>query len=316
MEYPFDLEDLALVAAIARTGSISAAAELQGVTQSTVTKQLKRLETRLGFELFERHSRGVAATPCGRRLLDHAGLLERQIKDAVDDLAAVAGGEAGTVRVGAGPTWTRGPLPPALASLVKAHPRIHVQVRTDPVEHMLDQLLAGRVDLVLAPWIEDAPWHELDWQPVMIDDLRVMARRGHPLLEAPPRRLADLAPYGWVLSTPANPTRRRLNRIFHHEGLTPPEPVIEAPSVDLTSDIVRQSDLLTVLPDVPFDRERRGILPLENPLMSWRRASGMYRRRQAATTPATLALIDALKRVCAAYYGEVAEDPERALASR
>jgi DNA-binding transcriptional LysR family regulator len=304
-----DVRTIEMVLGIARCGSISAAAAELGFAQSTLSKALIRLEKRLGVKLFQRRRRGVEPTVYGNVLLVHGSLIQRQVKDALDTLASLVGGYGGEITVGAGQTWLLGPLAEAISLAVRKHPNMRVAVSTDPVERMLEELRAGRLDFVLSAWIEGFQAPELEWTPMIVDDLRIMARRGHPLVAAPPGALEDLLAYGWVLPARGNPTCRRLDAVFRSEGLLPPEPVIETPSVSLTLDIVRRSDLLTVLPDVRFEGANPGLAPIANPVMAWRRASGIFKRREAILVPAATALLEALSAICRRYYPEIADRP-------
>lgn len=304
MEFPLDIQLLRAVMAIARSGSISGAAEELALSQSAVTKQLQRIEDRLGVRLFERRARGVELTVYGEALVRRGQLIARQLGDTLDELRALAGGERGDVVIGTGQTWLHGPLPRALARLVKRRPGVHVRVVAEPMPRMLDELRASRLDLVFAPWTEEVDRSAIAWTPILVDDLHVMARRDHPLVRTPPAGLRDLEPYGWVLSGPANPTRRRLAAVYEHEGLHMPDPVIETESLTLLTSLVRGSDLLTVLPNVRFPWMKRGLTAIDSPRMAWRRASGIFRRQDAVPTPAARALLDELLRVCRSCYGE------------
>lgn len=141
-----DLNLLRTFLAVHRTGSFTAAAQLLGLSQPTVTTQIRALERRLGRELFERGARGVSPVP-------FADELAVQLVDPLDALAAVtgspeAGGPAEPVHL-AGPAellCTR--VLPALAPLVAEGVRLRVTTGlTDP---LLAELRAGRHDLVLA----------------------------------------------------------------------------------------------------------------------------------------------------------------------
>ena len=77
-----DIADLKTFEAVARLGGMNrAAAELHTV-QSNVTARIRSLEQQLGSPLFQRHSRGVALTPAGRRLLPYAERIGRLMADA------------------------------------------------------------------------------------------------------------------------------------------------------------------------------------------------------------------------------------------
>ena len=67
-----DIDLLRSFAAVADTGSFTAAAELVARTQSAISVQIKRLEETLGHKVFERTSRSLALTPAGETLLDYA----------------------------------------------------------------------------------------------------------------------------------------------------------------------------------------------------------------------------------------------------
>lgn len=81
-----DLGQLRTFLAVYRAGSLTAGARLVGLSQPTVTTQLKALEERMGRQLFERLPRGVAPTPAAEEL---AGRLAAPM----DALEMIAGGE-------------------------------------------------------------------------------------------------------------------------------------------------------------------------------------------------------------------------------
>jgi LysR family nitrogen assimilation transcriptional regulator len=147
------LENLKLFLAVANTGSFSKAAQILGVTQSSMSKRIFQLELQLGHRLFERHGRGASMTDAGRLLVRHA---ESLLRDA-DQLAQVIGGELsqaqGTVRLAlqASISWTlMQHLQPALQ---QNYPQIHLQVVEAPTRQVVDLIQEGRVDLgVLSDW--------------------------------------------------------------------------------------------------------------------------------------------------------------------
>lgn len=147
---PLDLGQLRTFLAVHRTGSFTAAAPLLGLSQPTVTTQVRALERRLGRELFERRPRGVVATP-------FADELAAEVAAPLDALAAVAGrGRAGQ-HTAAAPVQLAGPAEllctrvlPALAPLVGRGVRIRTV--TGLTDELLDGLRAGRHDLVISTY--------------------------------------------------------------------------------------------------------------------------------------------------------------------
>ncbi|POX61112.1 LysR family transcriptional regulator [Streptomyces sp. Ru62] len=142
-----DLNLLRTFLAVYRSGSFTGAARLLGLSQPTVTTQMRALERQTGRELFERLPRGVRPTPV-------ADELAARIAAPLDELAAVA---SPTPPAGARaePVHLAGPAEllcsralPALAPLIAEGVRLRVATGlTDP---LLDELRAGRHDLVIA----------------------------------------------------------------------------------------------------------------------------------------------------------------------
>ncbi|MFI6035894.1 LysR family transcriptional regulator [Streptomyces sp. NPDC051315] len=142
-----DLNLLRTFLAVYRSGSFTGAAQSLGLSQPTVTTQMRALERQAGRELFERLPRGVAPTAV-------ADALAARVAAPLDELAAVAGPDP-TAAGRADPVHLAGPAEllcarvlPALAPLVADGVRL--RVATGLTEPLLDELRAGRHDLVIA----------------------------------------------------------------------------------------------------------------------------------------------------------------------
>lgn len=142
---PVDLNLLRTFLAVHRLGSFTAAARQLGLSQSTVTAQIRALEKRLGRELFERRAHGVAPLP-------HADELATQLSAPLDRLAAITGEEPSRT---VAPVFLAGPAEflsevglKVLAPLVEQGVRLRVAVGL--TEPLLEELRAGRHDLVVA----------------------------------------------------------------------------------------------------------------------------------------------------------------------
>ncbi|QKW22242.1 LysR family transcriptional regulator [Kitasatospora sp. NA04385] len=138
-----DLNQLRTFLAVYRLGSFTAAARRLGLSQSTVTAQVRALERRHGRELFERQARGAAALPAADELAARVAEPLDRLADATEHRPA-----AEPVHL-AGPAELLGTLVlPALAPLVASGVRLRVATGlTDP---LLDELRSGRHDLVIA----------------------------------------------------------------------------------------------------------------------------------------------------------------------
>src|ERR1700748_189925 len=116
-----DSADLRLFESVARLGGMSrAAAELHTV-QSHVTARIRLLEEQLGSPLFERHSRGVALTPAGRRLLPYAEQIGHLMAEA-RRAAADDGAPRGALNVGSLESTAALRLPRYLVAFAETYP--------------------------------------------------------------------------------------------------------------------------------------------------------------------------------------------------
>jgi DNA-binding transcriptional LysR family regulator len=142
-----DLNLLRTFLAVYRSGSFTAAAPLLGLSQPTVTAQIRSLEQQTGRELFTRLPRGAEPTPLAHDLADQvAGPLDALA--ALEGRSTVLGGQAAPVHL-AGPSellCTR--VLPALAPLVAEG--VQLRVTQGLPEPLMDDLRAGHHDLVIA----------------------------------------------------------------------------------------------------------------------------------------------------------------------
>ena len=140
-----DTTDLRIFEAVARLGGMGRAAAELNTVQSNVTARIRALEQELGVALFDRHSRGVALTAAGRRLLPYAARAQRLVAEA-----AAAARDDGTPRgqllLGSLETTAAMHLPPLLTAYAHAHPAVDLVLRTGTTEEMLAEVLAERLD--------------------------------------------------------------------------------------------------------------------------------------------------------------------------
>lgn len=145
MADPLDLNQLRTFLAVHRSGSFTAAAHLLGLSQSTVTTQIRALETRLGRELFERRARGVVPLP-------YADELAAQVASPLDHLSGLTD-DADTPAVEpvhlAGPAEFLGAVGMGLIAPLIAG-GVQLRVTTGLTDDLLDELRAGRHDLVIS----------------------------------------------------------------------------------------------------------------------------------------------------------------------
>lgn len=142
-----DIDLLRAFVAIAETRSVSRAAERLLRNQSTVSLQLKRLETTLGKRLFARTSRAVRPTAEGEAMLEPT----RRLLALNDEIVASTQAPQieGVVRLGTPEDFATTHLPDVLASFARSHPRVTLEVTCDLTLTLAERYRAGQFDLVL-----------------------------------------------------------------------------------------------------------------------------------------------------------------------
>lgn len=136
------LATLEVFDAIARTGSMRAAADRLGVQPSTVSHQLKALETQLGTALFVRTTRSVSLTEAGRALLRGAGPAFEQLGKAVESARSTGHAARGTLKLAMPEFVYRLVLGPALPRFCAAYPEIELELSiTDALSDILGEAL-------------------------------------------------------------------------------------------------------------------------------------------------------------------------------
>lgn len=139
--------------AVARHGSVSAAADGLHVTTSAVSQQLAKLERETGQQLLAKNGRGVRLTDAGRLLADHASRILSQVELAQADLEARCGQAVGELVLGAFPTAARGLFPTALARLREEHPQLRAHLREMEPDESIPAVVRGDLDLaVVLDW--------------------------------------------------------------------------------------------------------------------------------------------------------------------
>lgn len=142
--------DLQYVVALAECGSFSRAAETCAITQPALSERIKRIETQLGVELFERSKGGVKVTPVGERLVLKARELLDDAAEIDDIVASSREPLSGPLRVGI--ITTLGPylMPLVLPSLRQRYPQLELVLQEGLTETLLTGLQSGALDVVIA----------------------------------------------------------------------------------------------------------------------------------------------------------------------
>ena len=119
-----DIRTMQYYLAVVREGTISAAAQALHIAQPSLSRQMKELEEELGAALFVRGNRKITLTEEGMVLRKRAEEMVRLMQMTEDEISQIKNNISGSVRIGAGESWSFYYLSRAAASLAQEHPEI------------------------------------------------------------------------------------------------------------------------------------------------------------------------------------------------
>ncbi|MGI0527232.1 LysR family transcriptional regulator [Rhizobium giardinii] len=135
------LADLDAFTAVARERSFRAAARKRGVSASSLSEALRRLEERLGVRLLNRTTRSVTLTEAGERLMERLSPALGEVVSALEEVNSLRDSATGTLRLNVATVVARAVLPEIAADFLKAYPGIMLEVSGD--DSFIDVLAAG-----------------------------------------------------------------------------------------------------------------------------------------------------------------------------
>jgi DNA-binding transcriptional LysR family regulator len=293
----FRLRHVELIAELHDCRSILKAARRLNLTQPTVTKALRDVESTLGVRLFERSNRGLEPTAYGEIFTRHAKIVLAQLRHAAEELESLRAGYSGKVTVGTLLAAAASILPDAIAMLKKQRPAVAISVVVGTYDILMPALLAGDLDMVLGRLPEEGRSRALVYEEFYAEPICVVARRAHPLARKRRLSLRELANEPWLLPLPETALRRQIERAFVEAGAPAPRNVIESVSILTNRALLRKSDCIGVMPyHVALDDVEQGLLAiLPVKLKSIETPVGAILRAPGKLPPAAAALLDCLR---------------------
>jgi molybdate transport repressor ModE-like protein len=209
-----DVNRLRVIDAVARHGSVTAAARELHYSQPSVTHHLARLEAQTGAQLVQRVGRGIRLTQAGQLLADRAAEIIGRIEAADAELSAHVGLTAGRVRLAGFSSAIASLVPRAVAGLAGRHPGLQITLTDAHPPDALELLRTGNIEVaIIFRYDETEPepagvrLHHLLDDPVYL----LSTRRG--------RKLAGLRDATWIAG--CDRCRSHLMSLCADEGFEP-----------------------------------------------------------------------------------------------
>src|SRR5437667_10679568 len=212
-----ELRHLRTIAAVARHGSFSKAAEELHLAQSAVSQQIRRLEQELGVEVFRRSSRSLDITAEGKVILEYAGRVLREVDGLHGELQELTGLVRGEVRIGG--MYPTGPYD--VADHVERHPGVAINMVEDTQDDLLARLRAAELDCAFTAVEPDTLGDEYAATLIWEEEFVVALPSGHALVSQEQITFDQLAGEDLIAYRENSALRRRLERTMAARGLAP-----------------------------------------------------------------------------------------------
>ncbi len=224
-----NVHQLKIFHTVARTGSFSRAAEALGITQPSVSIQVRDLERALGVELFEQIGKRTFLTEAGKVLEEYASRILSLLEEAEQAVRELRGAPGGTLRVGAESTAGTYLLPPVLRELRSRFPEAVVTLEIHEARRIQEKLLRNELDCgIVGPSLR----HEaLLYVPYRTDELVPIAAPDSPVARRGELTANELARERLILRERGSGTREAVEQAFRNLGL-PVSPAMELPSTE------------------------------------------------------------------------------------
>jgi len=298
------LDQLRVLRAVARHGSLGSAARALNLSQPTLSHHLAAIEAIVGGRLVERSPRGSRLTELGElalvhaeAILDRADAAERELRDHARHGAAI-------VQAGTFPSAGAVLMVPSLGCLGGDGAAYHLTVAESP--ELAEQLREGRLHIALLLSEPDIPvllGEDIASEPLMDDPLVVLLPPGHPAADQEVVPLASLAGETWISGvSDDDPPHREIIRAYREQGID----VRVGPRVDdyaVTEALVAAGLGVSLMPMIALDQ-------LSGTVVTRSLADGRFARRihvawhTRPRRPAVERLVAELRAAAARLVGE------------
>src|SRR5512145_1594597 len=236
---------------VASAGGFTRAAARLGVTQPTLSGQVKALEESYGVALIERRGRQLMLTEIGAALLDLTRRIFGLTEEAEQLLAAARGLDRGHLRLGADAPYH---VLPALGDFTRRYPKLRLSLTVGNSETLIRDLFDHRIDVaVVANLAPDARLHAV---PVRRDRLVLFVPKRHPWARRKQVTPDQLAGERLVLREPGSSTRRVFETAMARAGIALEE-VIEINSREAVREAVAAGLGVGVVSESEFGNDPR-----------------------------------------------------------
>ncbi len=231
---------------IKEAASFTQAAFYAGVSQPSIHRAARTLESHLNTKLFYNTAHGSTVNEQGYRLANRLHLTVREFEWAYEKIEAQKMRERGRILVGGLPLAGSGFLASAISGFIGDHPEVNIDIATSSYDILLEKLRAGALDFIVGTLRSPPPTDDVIEEVLAPDPYVIVVRRGHPLANKAVVTREDLAAYDWLLPGPTAARRANYEKLFSDFSPTP-RTNIGAHSLTIIFLLLTESDRMTIL---------------------------------------------------------------------
>ena len=288
------LESLKMFVDVVETGSFSRAAQLNHVTQSAVSQQIRALENRYEQRLLSRSARQVTPTPAGERLfrgckeiLARFGEVEQEIREQATEVS-------GTCNVSSIYSVGLHELNQLQKELLRAHPKVNFRLNYRRSDQVYDDVILGAADLGLVAYPQARAG--VDIVPFREDKLAVVMQPSHALASKAKIAMSTVVGMPFVAFDREAPSRKGIDKLFRDKGLEI-QPSMEMDNVETIKRAVELGLGISVLPTPTVSHELSTGTLVAKPFVegTFTRPIGILVRKGKYLSRASQAVLDAFR---------------------
>lgn len=246
------LESLKMFVDVVETGSFSRAAQLNHVTQSAVSQQIRALENRYEQRLLSRSARQVTPTPAGERLFRGCKEILARFSEVEGEIREQATEVSGACNVSCIYSVGLHELHTIQKELLRAHPKVNVRLNYRRSDQVYDDVILGAADLGLVAYPQ--PRAGVDIVPFREDKLALVVPPGHPLAGKGKVTMAAVPGLPFISFDREAPSRKGIDKLFRDKGMEL-NPTMEMDNVETIKRAVELGLGVSILPLPTVQRE-------------------------------------------------------------
>jgi len=289
------LRHIRYLKAVAEHGSFTRAAQALHVSQPALSQQIKELEDRLGAQLLDRSGRRVRPTDVGSAYLDRARRALNELDEAARAIRDVEDLSVGSLRLGITPSVAAYLIGPLSQRFWRAHPGITLSIRVSAQEEIEPSLIDDELDLGIG--FGDLPSDPIEVTPLHRERVALIVRSQASERSEDALSAAEIAAMPLAMLDPSFSVRRLADQYFRAANLSP-RIAVESNSIPALIELVRTTDLATILPTNVCGS---GLMVIPTDPAFDSRPAALLRRRDAYCSAAARAFIATTQQVAAGF---------------